>query len=139
MMTLVATAFCTLSLSAMADGARSNACSADAETHCADAKTQGRRALGQCLKNNRDKFSEDCKTQLDKRGKRGGRHGGKGKGRGMACAEDVKTHCPAAQGRREVGKCLKENQDKVSAACKEHLDSRKGGRGKRRHEQDEAS
>ncbi|MGL5005717.1 MAG: cysteine rich repeat-containing protein [Casimicrobium sp.] len=54
-----------------------------------------------------------------------------------ACADDVKTLCAGVErGDGRIAKCLKENESKVSAACKEKLkaaaDSRgKGGRGAR--------
>jgi hypothetical protein len=43
------------------------ACDADIKTLCADAQTSGdRRAVGQCLRQNADKVSPDCKSAMEK-------------------------------------------------------------------------
>jgi hypothetical protein len=48
-----------------------------------------------------------------------------------ACAADVKTLCAGIErGNGRIAKCLKENESKVSAACKEKLQSAAGARGK---------
>ncbi len=36
-----------------------------------------------------------------------------------ACEPDVAEFCSAASGRREVGQCLSENKDSLSAACQD--------------------
>lgn len=39
----------------------------------------------------------------------------------QACAADAQKLCPQAQGRREIGQCLKAHQAQVSAACTDSL------------------
>ncbi|MCW2285128.1 hypothetical protein M2323_002952 [Rhodoblastus acidophilus] len=47
-----------------------------------------------------------------------------------ACASDIETYCKGLPHvNRRVRECLVQNKDKVSAPCKQALDSTGGGRG----------
>jgi hypothetical protein len=49
------------------------------------------------------------------------------------CAEDIATYCPNTQhGDRSARSCLERNRSKVSAACRNALDTTGGGRGQGR-------
>jgi hypothetical protein len=50
-----------------------------------------------------------------------------------ACKDDIAKYCAGkSHGGGEVRKCLEDNKDKVSAACKTALQTTGGGQGRRR-------
>lgn len=49
-----------------------------------------------------------------------------------ACAADIQKLCPnKGHGQGQTRQCLEDNRDKVSAACRQALDTTGGGRGRR--------
>lgn len=94
--------------------ANSGACKADREKFCADAKGD-RKKMFQCMQDNADKLSSECKAQRDKARE-------KLKDLAMACGQDVEVLCPDVDpGDLRLMRCLRENRDKLSESCKEKV------------------
>jgi exonuclease VII small subunit len=54
-----------------------------------------------------------------------------------ACEADIKTYCAGVErGEGRIGKCLKENQEKLSKQCKTQLQAAAGRMKERRGQQD---
>ena len=88
------------------------ACVADIQKFCANAEPGPARR--QCLLENKDKLSEDCKTAI-------GELRAKAAGIREACAADAQKYCAdAAQGQGRM-QCMMTNTDKLSDACKTAL------------------
>ncbi len=85
------------------------ACHEDVKRLCGDVE-KGEGRIRECIKENKDKLSEECRTRMEK---------------GMemherirkACAEDHKKLCGDKKG-PEGRKCMQSNRDKLSASCK---------------------
>lgn len=94
------------------------ACKADFEKLCSGLTEK--REKRKCLKEKSSEVSAECKTALEKR-----------KNKMMkaieACESDVDTHCGGVEeGRGRIMKCLRDNEEKLSAQCKEQLERKKG-------------
>lgn len=49
------------------------------------------------------------------------------------CAQDIQTYCAGkGHGSRQTRTCLEANRDKLSAECRQALDTTGGGRGRRK-------
>lgn len=100
------------------------ACRADVDTLCAsDPKTPGWR--GKCLRENTAKLSDACKSALA--AMRDQRETVR-----TACAGDIEQHCKAEAAEKDGGRpmrCLKSNEDKLSAGCKSAMTAFSGGGG----------
>lgn len=91
--------------------ANSGACKADREKFCAEAQGD-RKKMFQCMKDNADKLSPECKAQRDKARDTL-------KDLAVACGQDIEVLCPDIEpGDRRLMKCLRENRDKLSESCK---------------------
>jgi hypothetical protein len=99
------------------------ACQADVQSLCASvAGGDDRRAIGKCLRDNKDKLSQGCKDAMAARmAEREGKSRGKGKG-APACRADAEKLCAGIQpGEGRIMACLKEKQAQVSDACKSEM------------------
>jgi len=85
------------------------ACGADIKSLCPDAKT--RKDKMKCLKDNKDKVSDECKAKMEKM------HS-KMTALKEACKADVAQFCADAKGPRAIHQCLKKNKDSLSVSCK---------------------
>lgn len=108
-------------------GGPREACKADVQTLCASVAGGGdRRAIGKCLRDNKDKLSQGCKDAMAQRMSERG-EGKKGKGKGApACKADAEKVCAGIQpGEGRIMACLKEKQAQVSDACKAEMTAMK--------------
>lgn len=103
--------------------AAQEACVADVKKHCSGVEPGGGRII-QCLQENEDKLSAECKEVQAKVKQRGEKLAELRD----ACAEDVKALCANAvsQGPGKVRRCLRDNRDKVSQACRETFKTWRG-------------
>lgn len=102
--------------------ASANPCQGDIEKFCKNVEPGGGRII-QCLKQNEASLSDACKkAKVEKMEKFQGLRD--------ACAEDVTKLCGsvAGAGPGKVRRCLRDNKDKVSTACKESFKSWRHGR-----------
>lgn len=103
---------------------KSGPCKADIEKFCGDKKGD-RKAMKACIKENKDKFSAECKAKnAEHKAKHEERKAKMAKAMDT-CAADIQKLCPeakAAGAKKHAGmKCLMQNRDKVSAECKAAL------------------
>jgi hypothetical protein len=107
--------------------ARHGACQADIDALCGSAGGDGR-GRWQCVREQEKagKLSPQCSAQLQ---------GARERHRATveACSNDKKAFCDSAGGGREVGRCMHQHRDQLSAPCREALakretrEYRKGG------------
>lgn len=109
------------SLNAHAEGP----CRADVEQFCKDVKGgQGR--IMECLKENRESVSEDCKSHISEKKEK--------MKKGMkeiaeACESDREKYCADVKGGKgRIMKCLKENIESLSEDCKNEFKEKKKNR-----------
>lgn len=89
----------------------------DREKFCKDVQ-RGEGRLMHCLKEHKDELSEGCKKHHEQMKE-------KVQAAKEACHEDAEKFCKDKEkGHGHVLKCLKANTDKLSAPCKEHLQSK---------------
>ncbi|MBL6990640.1 MAG: hypothetical protein ISR65_12720 [Bacteriovoracaceae bacterium] len=109
-------------------GRKDSKCREDFDKYCKDS-LKGRGGRRECVRENQDKFSDACKSEIEERKKK---HGG---GKDNKCREDFEKYCKDASkergGRR---KCIRENQDKFSADCKSEIEERRSNRKGRRQQ-----
>jgi hypothetical protein len=103
-------------------------CRAEVETLCGAAKAQGREAMRACLEEKRGQFSAACQEDMKKM-REGRKDDRKGQCKRMAaCQPDVSSLCSGVQpGEGRILQCLKQNEAKVSQACKDALAKGKKG------------
>ena len=89
-------------------------CRADVEKLCKGIEPgQGR--IMQCLKDKQDQVSPDCKQHLTQMREHMREFS-------EACKGDVEQYCKDVQpGQGHIGKCLRQNEAKLSPACKEQM------------------
>ena len=95
--------------------AKSSACKSDMQKYCSDAQA-GTPAMGKCMKDNMDQFSDACKTQM-----KTARNDMKKMREDMkaACKSDVQKLCNNVKaGGGNIMKCLKDNESQLSTSCK---------------------
>jgi len=93
-----------------------NACKADVEKFCKEIKAGEGRIL-QCLKENHENLSGECKQQMAKAKEKMQE---KMKEIQESCKEDVEEYCKNVQpGEGRIMQCLKKNVDHLSNKCKE--------------------
>ena len=115
---LLALTASTLAVAQDAGGLRA-ACRADFEKYCSGVGPgPGRR---QCLLDNKDKLSADCKTAIDAMQS-------KAAGAREACAADAQKYCTDAEPGQGRMKCMMDNKDKLSDGCKAALAGMAAGR-----------
>jgi hypothetical protein len=88
------------------------ACKADIEQFCKDAE-KGK--VGACLRQHKDELSADCKASMKARVKNrimAARQAAKD-----ACKDDVEQFCKGVE-KGQIGACLKQHKDELSADCK---------------------
>ncbi len=123
--------FVALPLVASAEGGKhggkmKEACRADVERLCADAK--GKKEIFQCLRENRGSLSDACNEGLKKARKHKGKHR---KALKEACGQDFKTYCGGVEhGDGRIKACIKENRTKFSESCTEFLKKARQRHGK---------
>jgi ElaB/YqjD/DUF883 family membrane-anchored ribosome-binding protein len=114
------------------------ACRADVEKLCKDVE-RGHGGIAKCLKDNEAQLSPECKQHLTQMQEH--MHA-RMQEFAEACKGDVEQYCKDAQpGHGRIGKCLKENEAKLSQACKDQMAQMHGRREqmqKRMHEMMEA-
>lgn len=100
-------------------------CKTDRETLCKDVE-HGDGRMMKCFKDNEDKLSAGCKAHMAEK---------KEKMKEMmkeiseSCKGDVETHCAHIEkGKGRIMKCMKENKEKLSDACKAEIKEQRGKR-----------
>jgi hypothetical protein len=86
------------------------ACQADVEKHCKAEAGKGGGAVPACLKAHETELSEACEDAFVRPYKVA-----------ELCKEDITTHCSDAAKQGGLGKCLKDNKEKLSDACRSAL------------------
>jgi len=97
------------------------ACKADAKRHCKGVEP-GKGRMAGCLRKNEASLSGACQEQLAQMDERRKHARGRMHEIGEACEGDAKQYCADVRpGGGRMGRCLKDNEAKLSAACKEAL------------------
>ena len=106
---------------AKAGRAKAGACKADIDKFCG-AHKGNRKAMKECVKTNKDKFSAECKAMKnDNKAKRADRKAKFEKAM-ETCQKDIQQFCAAEKDKKPMAlRCLMKNRDKVSAECKAAL------------------
>lgn len=101
-------------------------CHEEMKTHCGNA--EGRDAKMKCLEENKDKFSQECKDNMEKM---------KAAMQEVqeACKADIETHCKGLTPGNGLMKCMKQNKKKFSEACREEMKEKKKMRKKMKKDQ----
>jgi Golgi apparatus protein 1 len=95
-----------------------DACRADVERLCKDVQPGGSR-IAQCLKDNEASVSAECKEHMAKMRERVHE---RMKAFDEACKGDVEQYCKDVQlGQGRMVRCLRDNEAKLSASCKEQM------------------
>ena len=72
--------------------------------------------LGKCLRAHKDEFSKECQEKVEEKK-------AELKASFKDCKDDVKKVCAGVErGEGRIIKCLKENAEKLSSACKAHVE-----------------
>jgi len=102
-------------------GGMQDACVADMQSQCG-AVDAGKRGQWQCLfeKEKEGKLSAACSSQLQRQ-----------RAIVEACASDTKSLCGDTQGHGDIGKCMREKREQLSAACRNALEQREHRRPER--------
>jgi len=110
---------------ANAGRAKAGACKADIEKFCG-AHKGNRKAMKECIKTNKDKFSAECQAKkVDHKAKRAERKA-KFEKTMEICQKDIQQFCAANQGKKPMAmRCLMKNRDKISAECKAALPAKR--------------
>jgi len=95
------------------------ACSADFQKSCPDAKP-GNGALAACIKQNQDSFSDPCKTAIAQMRANWQAQSGPRAAMRQACLVDFQAFCPDAKPGPggAIAACIKQNHDSFSDPCK---------------------
>jgi hypothetical protein len=105
-------------------GKKNGPCKADIEKFCGDKKGD-RKAMKACIKENKDKFSAECKAKKEEHKAKHAERKAKMSKALETCAPDIQKLCPDANvagAKKHAGlKCLMQNRDKVSDTCKAAL------------------
>lgn len=124
--TLIAVIFATLPASANKrvnhpGHAAASACKADIDKLCG-AHKGNRKAMKECVKSNKDKFSAECKAvRADRKAKKNERRAQVEKAL-ETCSKDSAQLCGADKGKKgKELRCLMKNRDKLSAECQAAL------------------
>ena len=97
---------------------RRDVCRADVERLCKDVQPGGGR-IAQCLKDNEASVSAECKEHMAQMRERMHQHM---KDFDEACKADVEQYCKEVQpGQGRMMRCLRDNEGKLSASCKEQI------------------
>ena len=110
---------------ANASRAKAGACKADIEKFCG-AHKGNRKAMKECIKTNKDKFSAECQAKkADHKAKKAERKA-KFEKTMEVCQKDIQQFCAADQGKKPMAfRCLMKNRDKISAECKATLPAKR--------------
>lgn len=107
---------------------KSGPCKADIDKLCGDKKGD-RKAMKACIKENKDKFSPECKAKKAEHKAKHEERKAKMAKAVEVCGADIKKLCPeaAAPGAKKYApmKCLMQNRDKVSDTCKAALPAKR--------------
>jgi hypothetical protein len=116
--------FSLASLPLTAKGKHNGPCKADIEKFCG-AKKSDRKAMKACIKENKDKFSAECKAKKEEHKAKHAERKEKMAKTLETCAPDIQKLCPEAKAagakKHAPIKCLMQNREKVSATCKAAL------------------
>lgn len=96
-----------------------SACRSELQSLCGNVERGGGRKL-QCLKDNESKLGGDCRSAIGKivAGAQGGSNGVDRARVKQACGGDIVTLCGAVEkGKGGIGRCLRENESKLSQPC----------------------
>jgi len=89
-------------------------CADDVAKFCKDAQP-GTGGIAKCLKEHEDELSPACKERVQKIQERSHENH-------KACAEDIAKLCKDVKpGEGAMAKCLKEHENELSPACKDHI------------------
>jgi Golgi apparatus protein 1 len=100
------------------------ACKDDVERHCKGVEPGQGRMVG-CLRKNETSLSDSCRQQLAKMDEQREHARARMHGMAEACKGDAKQHCAGVRsGGGRMARCLKDNEAKLSAPCKEALQSK---------------
>lgn len=105
-----------------ADGhAKAGACKADIEKFCG-AHKGNRKAMKECIKTNKDKFSAECQAKkVDHKAKKAERKA-KFEKTIEICQKDIQQFCAANKDKKPMAlRCLMKNRDKITPECKAAL------------------
>lgn len=92
-------------------------CRSDLQTYCAGVERGGGRML-QCLKQHEAKLSPDCKGAIHRIVTTAGENNGGRLKLIPACRADIDSVCAGVEkGAGRIGKCLRENEAKLSKTC----------------------
>ena len=101
------------------------ACKGDVEKFCKNVQL-GHGRMASCLRDNSANLSAACKDEMAKMDERHKQMRERMHSAAEACKGDVEQYCKDVQpGGGRVGKCLKTNEGKLSAACKAALQGKK--------------
>lgn len=102
-------------------GSPREACKADVEKYCSDAEA-GKKGVGKCLRENKEKLSEGCRESLAEMRKRMAKeHPG-----AAACRGDVEKFCKDVKpGEGRIIECLKSNDAQLSEGCKNQMSKKR--------------
>ncbi len=105
--------------------AKAGACKADIEKFCG-AHKGNRKAMKDCIKTNKDKFSAECRAKkADHKANKADRKA-KFEKTMEVCQKDIQQFCAADQAKKPLAlRCLMKNRDKVSAECKATLPAKR--------------
>lgn len=104
-----------------------NECKQDRVNFCKDIKP-GEGRIFQCLVNNFDKLSPECKSKVEKNKQ-------KWEEFKNACGSDLDKFCPNTPiGKGRIHSCLAKNKDQLSEQCKNFLIEKKEERKKKKEE-----
>ncbi|KHD90027.1 MAG: hypothetical protein OM95_00440 [Bdellovibrio sp. ArHS] len=114
-----------LGFSSFAQPGGGGVCAKDRETLCGNVEHGGGK-VAQCMKDNQDKLSPECKAHMEKAKETM-------KEVREACHDEMQKFCGDMKpGKGRMMKCMKENKEKFSAACQEEMASAKEMRKKRK-------
>ena len=109
-------------LSSAADEKPRGPCRADVEKLCQGVERE-RGAIARCLKQNESALSTECKDAMAKSMEKARE---KAKALAKVCKEDAEQYCKDVNpGRGRIVRCLQQNADKLSEACRAELPKRK--------------
>lgn len=104
-----------LSVAQAAENDDPGGCRAEMQKYCKDVKPGGGRMM-QCMKQHEAELSQECRGRMAEGRKRM-------KSFSDACKQDAESLCKGVEpGQGQMMRCMLDNKDKLSAACREKMD-----------------